>query len=160
VDVSPGSIHTSLADILELTGSHADAVRHYGRALTLLGGPGVDVLNPGTGLGLTDGGPGQDILNYDVGAGDYEVRPFLGQANILGPGPNAANTRDIETLNVGFSDMSGKVRDEMPKISNPQFLNRIDETIIFKPLTRAEMHQILDIMTADLEKRTSLPIIA
>jgi ATP-dependent Clp protease ATP-binding subunit ClpC len=52
-----------------------------------------------------------------------------------------------------FSDMSSKVRDEMRKTFNPEFLNRIDETIIFKPLGRAEMHQILQIMTADLEKR-------
>ncbi len=52
-----------------------------------------------------------------------------------------------------FTDMSGKVKDEMRKIFNPEFLNRIDETIIFKPLSRAEMHQILEIMTADLEKR-------
>jgi tetratricopeptide (TPR) repeat protein len=41
VDVSGGSVHTNLADVLELTGAHSDAVRHYGRALALLGGPGL-----------------------------------------------------------------------------------------------------------------------
>jgi tetratricopeptide (TPR) repeat protein len=41
VDVSAGSIHTNLADILELTGSHGDAVRHYGRALALIGAPSL-----------------------------------------------------------------------------------------------------------------------
>ncbi|HZM15279.1 MAG TPA: ATP-dependent Clp protease ATP-binding subunit [Candidatus Krumholzibacteria bacterium] len=54
-----------------------------------------------------------------------------------------------------FSDMSGKMKDEMRKIFNPEFLNRIDETIIFKPLGRPEMQQILQIMRTDLERRLS-----
>jgi ATP-dependent Clp protease ATP-binding subunit ClpC len=52
-----------------------------------------------------------------------------------------------------YTDISGKVRDEMKKTFNPEFLNRIDETIIFHPLGKPEMRQILRIMTAELEKR-------
>jgi ATP-dependent Clp protease ATP-binding subunit ClpC len=50
-------------------------------------------------------------------------------------------------------DIAGKVKEEMKKVFNPEFLNRIDETIIFNPLSRAEMKQILQIMTLDLEQR-------
>jgi ATP-dependent Clp protease ATP-binding subunit ClpC len=35
----------------------------------------------------------------------------------------------------------------------PEFLNRIDEVIVFEPLTAAELRQIVDLMTADLRAR-------
>jgi len=35
----------------------------------------------------------------------------------------------------------------------PEFLNRIDEVVIFEPLTPAELRQIVDLMTADLRSR-------
>jgi len=52
-----------------------------------------------------------------------------------------------------IKDTDSKVRDEMKKIFNPEFLNRIDETIVFRPLGRPEMARILEIMTRDLELR-------
>jgi ATP-dependent Clp protease ATP-binding subunit ClpC len=52
-----------------------------------------------------------------------------------------------------MQDITSKVREEMKKTFNPEFLNRIDETIIFRPLGKAEMRKILRIMTADLETR-------
>jgi ATP-dependent Clp protease ATP-binding subunit ClpB len=35
----------------------------------------------------------------------------------------------------------------------PEFLNRIDETILFKPLTLEEIEQIVDLLVADINKR-------
>jgi ATP-dependent Clp protease ATP-binding subunit ClpC len=35
----------------------------------------------------------------------------------------------------------------------PEFLNRIDEVIIFEPLTPVELRQIVDLMTSDLRER-------
>jgi ATP-dependent Clp protease ATP-binding subunit ClpB len=35
----------------------------------------------------------------------------------------------------------------------PEFLNRIDETVIFKPLTLEEIAQIVDLLVADLNRR-------
>jgi ATP-dependent Clp protease ATP-binding subunit ClpB len=35
----------------------------------------------------------------------------------------------------------------------PEFLNRIDEIVLFKPLTLPEVEQIVDLMTAGLRKR-------
>ncbi|MGM9680079.1 MAG: ATP-dependent chaperone ClpB [Eubacteriales bacterium] len=37
----------------------------------------------------------------------------------------------------------------------PEFLNRLDEISIFKPLTEADIQKIVDLMLADLEKRLS-----
>ena len=35
----------------------------------------------------------------------------------------------------------------------PEFLNRLDETILFKPLTKDNMSQIIDLMVEDVNKR-------
>jgi hypothetical protein len=42
---------------------------------------------------------------------------------------------------------------ELRKAFRPEFLNRIDETILFKPLTLEEITQIVDLLLADLNKR-------
>jgi ATP-dependent Clp protease ATP-binding subunit ClpB len=42
---------------------------------------------------------------------------------------------------------------ELRKAFRPEFLNRIDETILFKPLTLDEITLILDLLLADLNKR-------
>jgi ATP-dependent Clp protease ATP-binding subunit ClpB len=51
----------------------------------------------------------------------------------------------------------GSVREsvmaELRKAFRPEFLNRIDETILFKPLTLEEITTIVDLLLADLNKR-------
>ena len=42
---------------------------------------------------------------------------------------------------------------ELRKNFRPEFLNRIDETILFKPLTLEEITRIVDLLLADLNKR-------
>jgi ATP-dependent Clp protease ATP-binding subunit ClpB len=42
---------------------------------------------------------------------------------------------------------------ELRKAFRPEFLNRIDETILFKPLTLDEITTIVDLLLADLNKR-------
>ena len=42
---------------------------------------------------------------------------------------------------------------ELRKSFRPEFLNRIDETILFKPLTLEEITTIVDLLLADLNKR-------
>ncbi len=42
---------------------------------------------------------------------------------------------------------------ELRKAFRPEFLNRIDETILFKPLTLDEITRIVDLLLADLNKR-------
>jgi ATP-dependent Clp protease ATP-binding subunit ClpC len=45
-----------------------------------------------------------------------------------------------------YESMKGKVLEEMKKAFRPEFLNRIDEVIVFHALTSAEIHQIVDLM--------------
>jgi ATP-dependent Clp protease ATP-binding subunit ClpB len=42
---------------------------------------------------------------------------------------------------------------ELRRAFRPEFLNRIDETILFKPLTLEEITRIVDLLLADLNKR-------
>nr|MCU0793868.1 AAA family ATPase [Opitutaceae bacterium] len=45
------------------------------------------------------------------------------------------------------------VMTEVRRAFRPEFLNRIDETILFKPLTLDEITRIVDLLVADLNKR-------
>lgn len=48
------------------------------------------------------------------------------------------------------------VMDSMKKTFRPEFLNRVDEIIIFHQLTDTEIREIVDIMTAELQKRVEV----
>ena len=42
---------------------------------------------------------------------------------------------------------------ELRRAFRPEFLNRLDEVILFKPLTRENLEGIIDILVASLRKR-------
>ena len=58
-----------------------------------------------------------------------------------------------EDDNQNYLDMKGKVMEEVRQMFKPEFLNRIDEIIVFHQLTKENMGKIVDIMLADIEKR-------
>jgi len=73
-------------------------------------------------------------------------------------------SRDISKgVNVGFGSadneqnnyekMKGKVGDELKQHFRPEFLNRIDDTIVFHQLTEKEIVQIVDLMVAKVDER-------
>ncbi|CAB4329405.1 MAG: AAA domain-containing protein [Actinobacteria bacterium] len=73
-------------------------------------------------------------------------------------------TRDIsKSLGLGFANadddltnydrMKGKVQDELKNHFRPEFLNRIDDVIVFHQLTKAQIIQIVDLMIANLDER-------
>ena len=73
-------------------------------------------------------------------------------------------TRDIsKSLNLGFTNasdalgnyerMKGKVNDELKSHFRPEFLNRIDDVIVFHQLSENEIIQIVDLMIANLDER-------
>ena len=80
---------------------------------------------------------------------------------------NFKNTVVIMTSNIGSPlllegiDHNGHiddaVRDQVMKAMRahfrPEFLNRVDETVLFKPLTRDELGKIADLQLKDLQKR-------
>ncbi len=61
-------------------------------------------------------------------------------------------TPDSQT---GLSDkeIKSRVMSEMKKLFRPEFLNRLDEVIVFKSLTREQIGQIVELMVADLRDR-------
>ena len=73
-------------------------------------------------------------------------------------------TRDIsKSLGLGFANadddltnydrMKGKVQDELKNHFRPEFLNRIDDVIVFHQLTKDQIIQIVDLMVANLDER-------
>jgi ATP-dependent Clp protease ATP-binding subunit ClpC len=72
--------------------------------------------------------------------------------------------RDIKNLGkgIGFSTvdatfdyarMKSTVEDALKRVFNPEFLNRIDDVIVFHPLEKSHIFEIIDIMQVDLFKR-------
>jgi ATP-dependent Clp protease ATP-binding subunit ClpC len=52
-----------------------------------------------------------------------------------------------------YQDMKDKVMDELKKSFRPEFLNRIDEVIVFHSLEQEHIEQIVTLMTDELRKR-------
>ena len=72
--------------------------------------------------------------------------------------------RDIKNLGkgIGFSTsveafdykrMKSTVEDALKRVFNPEFLNRIDDVIVFHPLEKSHIFEIIDIMKGDLFAR-------
>ena len=76
---------------------------------------------------------------------------------------NLGSSNDSSSRALGFSDVSGsesrkklnaqKIGDAIKSAFRPEFLNRIDEVIIFDPLDRDDIVKIVDIMLGELEER-------
>ncbi len=52
-----------------------------------------------------------------------------------------------------YKKIKDLVMDSMKKTFRPEFLNRVDEIIVFQQLTKEEIRYIVDIMSSDLQKR-------
>jgi len=52
-----------------------------------------------------------------------------------------------------YQQISNRVTEELKQYFRPEFLNRLDEIIVFRQLTREEVTQIADILIADLAKQ-------
>ena len=60
---------------------------------------------------------------------------------------------DDNKAEADYETMKSKVMDNLKKAFRPEFLNRIDDIVVFHPLTADELKQIVGIMTNDLRKR-------
>jgi ATP-dependent Clp protease ATP-binding subunit ClpC len=56
---------------------------------------------------------------------------------------------------ISFEKMSEKVRDEIDRVFNPEFLNRLDDIIVFHSLTREHIAEIVGILFGQLGERLS-----
>ena len=78
--------------------------------------------------------------------------------------PTNLGTRDIsKAVSLGFAPgndsggnyerMKNKVQDELKQHFRPEFLNRVDDVVVFPQLTMPEIVQIVDLMIARLDER-------
>jgi len=54
-----------------------------------------------------------------------------------------------------YKDMKKKVLDEMKKVFRPEFLNRIDESVVFHSLSKEDVRNIVDLMLGKVTRRLS-----
>lgn len=58
-----------------------------------------------------------------------------------------------ENITHDYSRMKAKVNEELKQHFRPEFLNRVDEVVVFPPLDKEQIKQIVDLMIANLAKR-------
>ncbi|GAC1477153.1 MAG: ATP-dependent protease ATP-binding subunit ClpC [Gemmatimonadaceae bacterium] len=81
------------------------------------------------------------IMTSNVGAKDITKNRSLGFV--------AGDSRN------SFERIAEKVKEEMQHVFNPEFLNRLDDVIVFHPLSREHISQIVAILLKDVRKRLS-----
>jgi len=65
----------------------------------------------------------------------------------------ATRKDEVKTRKQNYEDMKKKVTTEISKIFRPEFLNRLDDIIVFHELTEEQLRQIVEMMVKDLQKR-------
>ncbi len=75
-----------------------------------------------------------------------------GAENIIAPKTLGFVTEDSEDKR--HEDMKGKVMEEVRRLFKPEFLNRIDEIIVFHQLSKEQIGKIVDILMKNVNKRT------
>ncbi|CDQ41447.1 MULTISPECIES: ATP-dependent protease ATP-binding subunit ClpC [Virgibacillus] len=79
------------------------------------------------------------IMTSNVGASELKRNKYVGF--------------NLEEEGQEYKDMKSKVMDEMKKSFRPEFLNRIDETIVFHSLEKKHMKNIVTLMVEQLQRR-------
>ncbi len=79
------------------------------------------------------------IMTSNVGAENLKKNKYVG-----------FNLQDGEQQ---YKDMKGKMLEELKKAFRPEFLNRVDEMIVFHSLEKEHLKEIVTLMTATLTKR-------
>jgi ATP-dependent Clp protease ATP-binding subunit ClpC len=79
------------------------------------------------------------IMTSNVGSRD------VGMGGVLG-----FQKSDADSMH---AVMEGKINDALKQTFNPEFLNRIDDTVIFHALSREDIAQIIDIELAEFKRR-------
>ncbi|MDW7651132.1 MAG: ATP-dependent Clp protease ATP-binding subunit [Bacillota bacterium] len=82
------------------------------------------------------------IMTSNVGAGELKKQATMGFRS----GSDREKT---------YEDMKNKVMDELKRTFRPEFLNRLDEVIVFHPLEEEHLGKIVDLMLRELGKRLS-----
>jgi ATP-dependent Clp protease ATP-binding subunit ClpC len=81
------------------------------------------------------------IMTSNVGAKDISKNKSLGFT--------------APDFKASFERMAEKVKEELQHVFNPEFLNRVDDIIVFHPLQRDHIRQIVAILLQETRKRLS-----
>ncbi|MGY0374960.1 AAA family ATPase [Clostridium sp. JNZ J1-5] len=49
-----------------------------------------------------------------------------------------------------YNDLENHVKEALKEVFRPEFLNRVDDTIVFRPLTKEELNKIIDLMLKEV----------
>lgn len=60
---------------------------------------------------------------------------------------------NVKKLSEDYDAMRKRILEELKKAFRPEFLNRIDETVVFRSLDKEELHQIVRLMSKEIVKR-------
>lgn len=100
-------------------------------------------------LQILDDGQLTDGLGRKV---DFKNTILIMTSNIgardLKKGGGIGFTFDSETTD--YESMRNKIMEEVKRLFNPEFINRVDETVVFHPLHKEHMVQIVDIVIDEM----------
>ncbi|KAJ0045709.1 hypothetical protein Pint_06442 [Pistacia integerrima] len=125
-------------------GQLTEAVRHRPHSLILfdeIEKAHCDVLN--IMLQVLDGGRLTDNKGQTV---DFKNTIIIMTSNIGG-------NFIFKKSHLGFDHVEMKVAEELKKNFRPEFLNRIDEVIVFRPLSNSQLKEIVEIMLKQVYER-------
>jgi len=106
-------------------------------------------------LQIFDSGQLTDSLGHKV---DFKNTVIIMTSNIGAREITGGKTLGFLTTQEAeqsYKDMKKKVLDEMKKVFRPEFLNRIDESIVFHPLSKEDVRNIVDLMLKKVVERLS-----
>lgn len=84
------------------------------------------------------------VMTSNIGANKLSK-----QSHVIG----FAADSDLKKEEKKYEEIKATVIEELKKVMLPEFLNRVDKTIVFKPLTHAELTQIAKLQVVDLQER-------
>jgi ATP-dependent Clp protease ATP-binding subunit ClpC len=60
-----------------------------------------------------------------------------------------------DEMGVNYEDMKGRIMGDLKKVFRPEFLNRIDEVIVFHKLAKEEIKEIVDLMISRVREQVA-----
>ncbi len=106
-------------------------------------------------LQIFDSGQLTDSLGHKV---DFKNTVIIMTSNIGAREITGGKTLGFLTtqeVEQSYKGMKKKILDEMKKVFRPEFLNRIDEAIVFHPLSKEDVRSIVDLMLEKVTQRLS-----
>ena len=85
------------------------------------------------------------IMTSNVGASDLHRESQIGFKTVTAD--------DEKKLEQAHARITEKVKADMKKVFRPEFLNRIDQTVVFKTLSQNDIKRILTLQLSDLQRR-------